>query len=120
MTLKECYDAMGGDYEEVLGRLRSETLVQKFLLKFPADPSFDELCHAVETKDREHAFRAAHTMKGVCSNLGFSKLYRSSAELTEALRSEWKPEAEALVKQVTEDYQTVIAAIKLFQGAVGR
>ena len=120
MTLKECYDAMGGGYEEVLGRLRSETLVQKFLLKFPADPSFDELCRAVETKDRETAFRAAHTMKGICSNLGFSKLYRSSAELTEALRSEWKPEAVLLAKQVAEDYQMVVAAIQTFQEALGR
>ena len=30
MTLKECYAAMGGDYDEAMGRLRSERLVQKF------------------------------------------------------------------------------------------
>ena len=34
MSLKECYDKMGADYEDVLSRLRSEVLVRKFALKF--------------------------------------------------------------------------------------
>lgn len=33
MSLKECYDKMGADYEDVLSRLRSEVLVRKFALK---------------------------------------------------------------------------------------
>ena len=40
MDLKSCYTAFGGDYEEVLGRLYSEKLVKKFLLKFLEDKSF--------------------------------------------------------------------------------
>ena len=40
MTLKECYDALGGDYDEAMGRLRSERLVQKFVLKFLDDGSY--------------------------------------------------------------------------------
>ena len=32
MSLKECYDKMGADYEDVLSRLRSEVLVRKFAL----------------------------------------------------------------------------------------
>ena len=34
MTLKECYEALEGDYEGVVARLRSEKMVQKFVLKF--------------------------------------------------------------------------------------
>ena len=37
MTLKECYTALEGDYEEVIARLRSEKMVQKFVLKFLND-----------------------------------------------------------------------------------
>ena len=48
MTLKECYDAMGANYEEVLGRLRSEKLIQKFALKFLDDPSYDLLVTSME------------------------------------------------------------------------
>ena len=29
MTLQECYAAMGGDYEGVMGRLRSERMVDR-------------------------------------------------------------------------------------------
>ena len=32
MTLQECYAALGGNYDDVLGRLHSERLVQKFVL----------------------------------------------------------------------------------------
>ena len=31
MTLQECYAAMGGSYEDAIGRLRSEKLVLKFV-----------------------------------------------------------------------------------------
>lgn len=35
MTLKECYDALGGNYEDTVRRLYNEKLlVEKFLFKF--------------------------------------------------------------------------------------
>ena len=40
MTVKECYEQMGADYEGVLGRLRSEVLIKKFAKKFLDDGSF--------------------------------------------------------------------------------
>ena len=43
MSLKECYDKMGADYEDVLSRLRSEVLVRKFALKFLDDDSYANL-----------------------------------------------------------------------------
>lgn len=43
MTVKECYEQMGADYEGVLGRLRSEGLIKKFAKKFLDDGSFQSL-----------------------------------------------------------------------------
>lgn len=86
MTLQDCYAALGGDYEDVSARLRSDRLIQKFLLKYLDDPSFDQLCAAMAAKDREEAFRAAHTIKGVCQNLSFTRLLDSSSRLSDALR----------------------------------
>ena len=40
MTLEQCYLAVGGDYADVLARLRKEERVRKFLLRFPEDPSY--------------------------------------------------------------------------------
>ena len=86
MTVKECYEQMGSDYEGVLGRLGSEAIVKRFALKFLQDPSFAQLKESLAKNDGEEAFRAAHTLKGVCLNLGFDELFEVSAELTEKLR----------------------------------
>ena len=43
MTVRECYEQMGADYEGVLGRLRSEVLIKKFAKKFLDDGSFRSL-----------------------------------------------------------------------------
>lgn len=115
MTLQACYAAMGGDYEDVFARLRSDRLVQKFVLKYLDDPSFELLCAAMEQKDYQEAFRAAHTIKGVCQNLSFTRLLDSSSRLSDALRHGWTPEADRLVEQVKEDHLAVVAAIRSFR-----
>ena len=110
MTLQECYAAMGGDYEGVMGRLRSERMVQKFVLKFLADGSYDLLLSSAAAADWQEAFRAAHT---------FSRLYESSSELSEAMR-DGKPLADpALLERVKEDYAATAGAIRALQEALG-
>jgi len=118
MTLKECFEALGGNYDEVLGRLRSERLIQKFTLKFLEDGSYDLLCRSMESGDYAEAFRAAHTLKGVCQNLSFTRLYSSSAQLCEALRNGFTPEAPGLFDLTTQDYALTVAAIRDFQASI--
>ncbi len=115
MTLQDCYAALGGDYADVSARLHSDRLVQKFILKYLDDPSFDLLCASMAEKNYEEAFRAAHTIKGMCQNLSFTKLLDSSSRLSDALRHGWTPEAEPLLEQVTADHLTVTAAIRAFR-----
>ena len=115
MTLQECYAALGGDYEEVLGRLRSEGLIRKFVIKFLDDPSYELLRSSMEAEDWEEAFRGAHTIKGVCQNLSFTTLYRSSAQLCEALRGGQPPRDPGLYPQVRRDYEATVSAIRTYQ-----
>ena len=115
MTLQECYAAMGADYDEVMGRLRSERLVQKFVLKFPADGSFALLESSLAQGDIQEAFRAAHTIKGMCQNLSFTVLAQSSSELTEDLRAGGSDRTQALFQQVREDYNRTVESIQAFQ-----
>lgn len=112
MTLEECYTALEGSYSDAIGRLRSEKLVHKFALKFLADPSFQLLEDSLASQDYSEAFRAAHTIKGVCQNLAFNKLGSSSDQLTEALRGGWTDAAAGLVEQVRADYQQTIEALR--------
>ena len=112
MTVKECYESMESDYEGVLGRMGSEGLVRRFALKFPDDPSYLNLEKAIQEQNAEEAFRAAHTLKGVCLNLGFDRLYKVSAELTEKLRGRELNGYEALYGKVQDEYKNTIAAIR--------
>jgi len=118
MSLQECYKALEGDFDEVLGRLRSERMIQKFVLKFLKDDSYDNLCRALDEGNSEEAFRAAHTIKGVCQNLGFAKLCTSSSELTDALREGGTPQSGELVEQVKKDYQQTVDAIRRFESEI--
>lgn len=115
MTIKECYELFDGDYEGVMGRLRQESRVMKFALKFLNDKSYEDLITTLSASDYKEAFRAAHTIKGVCQNLGFQKLYESSSALTEALREEHYEKVDVYLSQVTEDYQKTTNALKKLQ-----
>ena len=115
MTIRECYGELGLDFDAVLSRLVNEKLVQKFALKFLDDPSFQNLKDALDSKDVETAFRAAHTLKGVCLNLGFSSLYEVSAQLTEDLRGRVIEGSEASQAAVDREYQRTENAIRRWQ-----
>lgn len=115
MTLQECYAALGGDYEDVLGRLHSERLVHKFILKYLDDGSYDLLCSAMAVKDDKEAFRGAHTIKGMCQNLSFTRLLASSSRLSDALRHGWTDDAPPAFEQVKEDHLATVAAIRAYQ-----
>jgi HPt (histidine-containing phosphotransfer) domain-containing protein len=115
MTIQECYAAIGGDYESVLGRFRKEDRILRFALMFLTDPSFAELCQSLEQKNYPEAFRAAHTLKGVTQNLGFDQLYAGAYDMTEALRG-GEPQgnvADILVRMKQEYEQTVAALLTL-------
>ena len=65
----------------------------------------------------KEAFRAAHTLKGVCANLSFNKLLDSSSRLTEELRPETDeiPDtAKGMMAEVERDYEATVEAIREF------
>ena len=122
MDLRTCYEQLGGSYNDVLSRIPSERLVDKFLRKFLTDESFAGLCSAMAAGSRSEAFLMAHTLKGVCANLGFARLFRSTAALTELLR----PEADAIsadaaeaLDPVREDYALTVGVIRAYIGEEG-
>ena len=102
MTIQECYAQMGADYNEVFRRLYNEAMIRKFVLLFPKDDSFHNL----------EAFRAAHTLKGVCQNLGFSNLYAPAVTLTETLRAGQLDGTAEQFAEVEKQYRITMAAIQ--------
>ena len=115
MTMEECYQKLDGNYREVTARIPSPGLVEKFVGKFLEDKSFETLCTAIKAGDREGAFRAAHTLKGVCANLSFTRLMGSASRLTETLRLQTDAalaEASPLMTEVRQDYQLTVRSIQ--------
>ena len=60
MTIQECYKQMGADYEDVLKRLYSESMIRKFARMFLNDDSYPKLERSLKEENIEEAFRAAH------------------------------------------------------------
>lgn len=117
MTVRECYNLMQGDYDDVLERLLDEKRVQKFMLKFLNDESFYILKNELMiTHDYEKAFRAVHTLKGVAQTLGFTQLYQASVPLTDALRSAPYPDdLTSLFQPIQDSYSKTVLALKQFR-----
>ncbi|MCH5202582.1 MAG: Hpt domain-containing protein [Oscillospiraceae bacterium] len=111
MTLEEFYLECGGDYQKMIKTLKIDMLIKKFVLKFLNDTSFSLLSEAIAKDDTEAAFTAAHTLKGVCGNLAFTRLYNSACEITEHLRVKDLESAKTCFSAVQHDYELTVNAI---------
>lgn len=118
MTLEECYESFGGNLEEVLGRLHNRSLVEKFLVKFLSDQSYEQLHCSLATNDVSEAFRAAHMLKGVCQNLGIGCLYESDRIVTDALRDGKNEVSPEMLRRLEEDYRLVVSSVREYQKSV--
>ena len=112
MTVQEFYEEVGGDYNEIMSRLKTEDRIIKFAGMFARDESYQTLVQALDAQDVDSAFRAAHTMKGMCQNMAFTRLLTSSQDITELLRAKDLENAKNMIGKVTEDYDLVMEGIR--------
>lgn len=118
MTVKECYEKIGGDYEGVANRLITDERIIRFAGMFLDDASYQQLVDAMGEGNYDLAFRMAHTMKGVTQNLSFEALYQPVCEITEALRDTHRDVelAESLLPAVTQQYERTVSGIRELLG----
>ncbi len=114
MTIEEVYSRIGADYGDVAKRLPSESLIARLAVKYLQDPTYEELMRAVQDNDVDTAFRAAHTLKGVCQNLGFTNMYQPVYDVTEIFRAGTMEGAAPLLEEITREYGKLTEAIKAF------
>lgn len=86
MNIKEFYELIGGDYEEVTARLRTDERIAKFLGMFLHDESFDAMCQALDANDIDEAFKGSHNLKGVSANLGLENIRKAASDICEQCR----------------------------------
>lgn len=100
---KELLEHHGFDVEGTLSRfMKNEQLYRKCMKKFLDDSNMRKLKEACVQENKEEAFRAAHTMKGLVSNLGIGKLYGLLTPAVEKLRA-----GEFLTPQETAEIEEV-------------
>lgn len=112
MTTKELYDVLQADFADACNRLTSEAMVSRFIRKFPADPSMQNLRAAVKDGNIETSFRSVHTLKGVAGNLALTQLYQAAWNLTEQLRPRLEQADKELMDALELEYQRTVSAIE--------
>lgn len=113
MTIQEFYKKIEGDYEDVLLRLPTEQLVTKFVNRFLTDSTFNDFQNSVRQNDIKQSFETSHKLKGIAANLSFTKFYNLLNQVCEQLRPLEKTADKNLVKQIEENYDNIVAQIKL-------
>lgn len=109
MTVREAFEQLNLDYNELLSRFfEDEQLVTRFLKKFPADKSFEQLCKAKEAQDYKQMEVAAHTLKGIAGNLGLQSLFEPAQALVTAIRNGQQEKAPELLEKIETTYYTII------------
>lgn len=102
----------GVDVDGTLGRFMGRIeMFEKFIFRFLDDKNYALLNDSLEKSDVKEAFMAAHTLKGVCANLGLNPLREASSEITELLRAEKLDEAKEYFINVKDAYEKMVEVI---------
>ena len=102
----------GIDADEGIERFGGNTeIYEKFLNRFPDDPYYHQMCEAIERRDIQTAFSAAHSLKGAVGNLSMNRLYRDMCPLVEELRAGASDKAAELLIPVMQDYEDIVDAL---------
>ncbi len=115
VELKQELIDWGVNWDDVKERfMGNEDLVEKFMLKFLNDASFDALTKGLEVKDPEAAFKGCHALKGVTGNLSMDGMRPDVLELTEILRAGSLEGADELYAKIKASYDELIAILKKY------
>ena len=86
MTLEELYASIGGDYGQALKVLRMDKLIDKHIRKLTKNGVIDSLIAAGENMDPTELFETSHAVKGICANLGLTRIAEAASEISEEYR----------------------------------
>ena len=122
MTIQELYQNMGADYEQAIRVMRLDKLVDKHIRKLAANGVVDQLIEAGRGMNPTELFETAHAVKGVCANLGLTRLSQAASEIAEEYRpgkSRRFTDAQVLekIRQIVQQYQKIVEEIQKYENA---
>lgn len=103
----------GVDTEGTIRRFSGNAeLYEKFLFKFPKDPSFSEISAALEQENYEQAYKAAHTLKGASANLGMDRISGACSKIVTLYRSGETGEIREAFGELKAEYEKLCSIIE--------
>lgn len=113
MEIREFYEAIGGNYNDVFSRLMKDERILKYLGKFLEDNNLELMDKNLAENNYEEAFKNVHTLKGIVLNLGLEPISKTSKILCEEIRyGEPKNDISQMNKDLHEAYDLVTNKIK--------
>lgn len=112
IDLKRFYDNIDSNYGNIKSCFTNEDSLLRFVKKFKDDKSFEELDSALKKDDAATAFRAAHTLKGVCANLEFNSLFDILSRMDRLLKEGDISKAKQLFTELEKQYKIVLSQIE--------
>ncbi len=113
LNIKEFYQKIGTNHNDVCRRLISEELVIKYLKQFLNDNSFSMLDNSIKEHDYDRAVHASHTLKGLCVTLGFGNISQQIIALHSNLQKGIYTHNEEDFSKIKVGYNQLIEWIKL-------
>ena len=112
MNIKECYQKMGADYENIFSRLGDADMIEYLVLKFTKDTNMQKLIDALARQDYEEGCMAMRTLKGVVLNLGLTQLEPAVVVLTEEMRGGKAPKSLELLEALKDIYARTLLILE--------
>ena len=104
MTIDEL-KAYGANTDEGMQRcLNNEAFYFRMIKMILEDANFRKLYTAVDEKNLDEAFEAAHALKGSTGNLALTPVYAPVAEVTELLRAKEDADYGMYVEKIKKAY----------------
>ena len=111
--IKEELILAGIDVDTALTRfMNNEKLFQKTLYLFIEDTNFHQLITNLQIENFDEAYKATHTLKGLCGNLSLLSLFELCSNLCIAIKENNTEKISSLIPLLIETHTTVIQAIK--------
>lgn len=116
---KDIFEGYGADYETTMARfMGSEKTYLRFLDMLFQDDNLQKLGDALRSDDVAGAFEAAHTLKGVASNMGLTPLHQAVCTIVEPLRSkECRDDYMTMYQDIWEEFQRADTLRSKLKGA---
>ena len=103
MLTLESLKAFGADADRGLAIcMNNEMFYFRLIKKSVDDANYEKLAEAIKAGDKEAAFIAAHTLKGVLGNLSLTPMFECVSEMTELLREKKDADYDKYVKRLFE------------------